>query len=146
MLFRGGPVGPDGALAIAELRSLDDQPVGFRPVDGRLGLVDLDTPVELLAGTLAGLRIFAGYAGWGAGQLEGEIEEGSWYVVPALARGRLPPRPRRALARRAAAPARRARLALHPAGRSRAQLSRVVLPGLAGTVRSRPVPDLEWSP
>ncbi len=85
VLFRGGPVGPDGALAVAELRSLDDQPVGFRPVDGRLGLVDLDTPVELLSGSLAGLRIFAGYAGWGAEQLEGEIEEGSWYVVPALA-------------------------------------------------------------
>ncbi|MFC6343350.1 YqgE/AlgH family protein, partial [Nocardioides hankookensis] len=56
--------------------------VGFRSVDGRLGLVDLDAPVELLAGSLAGLRIFAGYAGWGAAQLDGEIEEGSWYVVP----------------------------------------------------------------
>ncbi|MCB0907856.1 MAG: YqgE/AlgH family protein, partial [Nocardioidaceae bacterium] len=32
--------------------------------------------------SLEGLRIFAGYAGWGAGQLQGEIEEGSWYVVP----------------------------------------------------------------
>ena len=32
----------------------------------------------------AGLRIYAGYAGWEAGQLEGEVEEGSWYVVPSL--------------------------------------------------------------
>ena len=30
------------------------------------------------------MRIFAGYAGWGAGQLEGEIDGGDWYVVPSL--------------------------------------------------------------
>jgi putative transcriptional regulator len=85
VLFRGGPVGTEGALAVALLRDPEDVPVGFRPFDGRLGLVDLDTPVELLEGGLDGLRIFAGYAGWGAAQLEGEIEEGSWYVVPGLA-------------------------------------------------------------
>ncbi|MDF1606467.1 YqgE/AlgH family protein [Nocardioides sp. YIM 152315] len=83
VLFHGGPVGADGALAVALLRDAADVPVGFRGVDGRLGLVDLDTPVELLEGSLAGLRIFAGYAGWGAGQLDGEIAEGSWYLVPA---------------------------------------------------------------
>jgi putative transcriptional regulator len=82
VLFQGGPVGTQAALALARLRSEDDAPVGFRAVEGPLGLVDLDTPVELLEGTLAGLRIFAGYAGWGAEQLLGEIEEGSWYVVP----------------------------------------------------------------
>ncbi len=27
--------------------------------------------------------MFSGYAGWGAEQLESEIEEGSWYVVAA---------------------------------------------------------------
>ena len=27
--------------------------------------------------------MYAGYAGWGAEQLEGEIAEGSWHVVPA---------------------------------------------------------------
>ncbi|GAB6985817.1 YqgE/AlgH family protein [Nocardioides pyridinolyticus] len=83
VLFRGGPVSTEGALAVATLRAEDDVPVGFRAVEGRLGLVDLDTPVELLEGSLEGVRIFAGYAGWGAAQLLGEIEEGSWYVVPA---------------------------------------------------------------
>jgi putative transcriptional regulator len=82
VLFHGGPVGTDGALAVALLRDRDDVPVGFRAVDGRLGLVDLDAPVELLDGGLAALRIFAGYAGWGAAQLDAEIDEGSWYVVP----------------------------------------------------------------
>jgi putative transcriptional regulator len=59
-------------------------PVGFREVTGQLGLVDLDTPVELLDGSFDGMRIFAGYAGWGSGQLDDEIAEGSWYVVPSL--------------------------------------------------------------
>lgn len=85
VLFRGGPVGTEAALAVATLRAEDDVPVGFRAVEGRLGLVDLDTPVELLEGSLEGVRIFAGYAGWGAAQLVDEIEEGSWYVVPAEA-------------------------------------------------------------
>jgi putative transcriptional regulator len=85
VLFRGGPVSTEGALGVALLRDQDDVPVGFREVDGPLGLVDLDTPVELLTGSLAGMRVFAGYAGWGAEQLSAEIEEGSWYVVPGQA-------------------------------------------------------------
>jgi putative transcriptional regulator len=85
VLFRGGPVSTEGALAVALLRKGDDVPVGFREVDGLLGLVDLDTPVELVTGSLAAMRIFAGYAGWGAEQLAAEVDEGSWYVVPAEA-------------------------------------------------------------
>lgn len=82
VLFQGGPVSTDGALALALLRDPDDEPVGFRPIVGRLGVIDLDAPLELVDGTLEGLRVFAGYAGWGADQLAREIEEGSWYVVP----------------------------------------------------------------
>jgi putative transcriptional regulator len=82
VLFRGGPVSTEGALGVGLLRSGEDVPVGFRAVDGLLGLVDLDTPVELVTGSLAGMRVFAGYAGWGAEQLQGEIAEGHWYVVP----------------------------------------------------------------
>jgi putative transcriptional regulator len=81
VLFRGGPVGTDGALAVARLRDPLEPPVGWRPVAGALGMVDLDTPTELVDGSLAAMRVFAGYAGWGAGQLASEVEEGSWYVV-----------------------------------------------------------------
>ncbi len=81
VLFRGGPVSTEGALGVGLLRDGDDVPVGFKEVDGLLGLVDLDTPIELVTGSLAGMRIFAGYAGWGAEQLAAEIDEGSWYVV-----------------------------------------------------------------
>jgi putative transcriptional regulator len=48
---------------------------------GSLGLIDLDAPPELLSAGLRGLRIFAGYAGWGGGQLDDELAEGAWYVV-----------------------------------------------------------------
>ncbi len=81
VLFQGGPVSTDGAIAVALARSGADS-AGFRPVADELGVLDLDTPRELVNGSVERLRIFAGYAGWGAGQLEGEIEEGSWYVVP----------------------------------------------------------------
>lgn len=88
VLFQGGPVETDGAVAVALRRTdpaADDGAVGFRGVVGRLALLDLDTPVELVDDDLAELRVFAGYAGWGAGQLLAEIEEGSWYVVPGTA-------------------------------------------------------------
>jgi putative transcriptional regulator len=85
VLFQGGPVGTDSALAVADLRGAgaDDEPVGFRRLFGSTGIVDLDTPTEIMAPALGRLRVFAGYAGWGSGQLEAEIEEGSWYVLPA---------------------------------------------------------------
>lgn len=83
VLFRGGPVETDSALAVANVADDDEEPVGWRRVFGHTGLVDLDAPVEILAPAVSGLRIFAGYAGWAAGQLEGEIAEGAWFVVPA---------------------------------------------------------------
>jgi putative transcriptional regulator len=86
VLFQGGPVQTDSALALAAVPS-GQEPLGWRrlhtgtPAVSRLGTVDLDAPPEILAGEIAQMRIFAGYAGWSAGQLETEIGEGSWYVV-----------------------------------------------------------------
>ncbi len=123
VLFRGGPVGTDGALAVARLRDAEAAPVGWRPVAGLLGMVDLDTPTELVDGSLTAMRVFAGYAGWGAGQLDGEVEEGSWYVVTSEAGDAFRGDPERPAARRHATPARDARLARQPARRSRPELT-----------------------
>ena len=87
VVFKGGPVAPNSALALALVPG-KDEPVGWRALDGapalaRLGLLDLDAPPRLLAPAIASLRVYAGYAGWSPGQLEAEIDEGAWYVVGA---------------------------------------------------------------
>jgi putative transcriptional regulator len=87
VVFTGGPVAPTSALALARANG-DGEPLGWRALDGgpemsRIGLVDLEAPPQVMAAEIASLRVFAGYAGWGSGQLESEIEEGAWYVLPA---------------------------------------------------------------
>lgn len=87
VLFRGGPVELDAALAVGSMSgSLRDAdlPSGWRPLTGALGIIDLDSSPDEFLGKLTALRVYAGYTGWGADQLEGEIAEGSWHVVPAL--------------------------------------------------------------
>ncbi|MET9801319.1 YqgE/AlgH family protein [Streptomyces sp. NPDC006368] len=80
VVFQGGPVSLDAALGLAVIPG-DEGPLGWRRVYGAIGLVDLETPPELIAAALGSLRIFAGYAGWGPGQLEDELESGAWFVV-----------------------------------------------------------------
>jgi putative transcriptional regulator len=84
VLFRGGPVSPEGALAVALVSDQGAAVPGLRPLTDRLALVDLDASADDVDEAVDGMRIFAGYAGWGAGQLEVEIDGGDWYVVPAL--------------------------------------------------------------
>jgi putative transcriptional regulator len=86
VVFKGGPVSPNSALALALVPG-QDEPLGWRALDSvpalaRLGLVDLDAPPRLLASAIESLRVYAGYAGWGPGQLRAEIDEGAWYVLP----------------------------------------------------------------
>lgn len=85
-LFVGGPVKRDGALCLGvAVRGADLHGVnGVMVVSGRVVLVDLDTDPEDLAALLVGVRIMAGYAGWGPGQLDGELGEDSWLVASAL--------------------------------------------------------------
>lgn len=81
-LFQGGPVGLDMAIALANVPG-HDETLGAKRLYGSLSLVDLDAPTALLEAEIAGLRVFAGSAGWHGGQLDGEIADGLWVVVDA---------------------------------------------------------------
>jgi len=83
-VFVGGPVDRSAIVAVAH-SATDDDVEGVAPVAGRLGVVDLHRGRDHYLGDLDRLRLFAGYAGWGSGQLEAELEEGSWYLLDAQA-------------------------------------------------------------
>jgi putative transcriptional regulator len=82
MVFEGGPVSTDSALGLVRTRERDV--LGIRRLEHGVRLVDLDTPAELVGGSLTAMRLFAGYSGWAAGQLEDELDEDAWFVVDAL--------------------------------------------------------------
>ena len=86
-VFQGGPVAMDSALGLVTVPGdKAEVPMGVRLLFGGIGLVDLDIPPIVVMPEVAGLRIFAGYAGWSPGQLDQEIRAGGWYVVEAEAR------------------------------------------------------------
>ncbi|HWC23244.1 MAG TPA: YqgE/AlgH family protein [Flexivirga sp.] len=82
-VFQGGPVSLDTALALASADGNEDESLGIRSLFGGICLVDLDAPPPIIAPVVDSLRIYAGYAGWGEGQLENEIDVGMWFVVDA---------------------------------------------------------------
>jgi putative transcriptional regulator len=74
----GGPVEPSAVLILAELEEpSEDSTVIF---DG-VGVLGGDGDPTLWAAEAARARVFAGYAGWGAGQLESELAEEAWIVA-----------------------------------------------------------------
>ena len=83
VLFSGGPVSPHGAVCVAKVADSTEEPPGWRRVTGDVGLLHLDTPVELAVGGYTALRIYAGYSGWSPGQLDDELARGLWYRMDA---------------------------------------------------------------
>jgi putative transcriptional regulator len=75
----GGPVQQSAVVVLADFVDADDaqalvvDSVGFLPSEVEPGAI----------GELRRARVYVGYAGWGPGQLDGELEEGSWIVEPA---------------------------------------------------------------
>ncbi|MCP2168946.1 YqgE/AlgH family protein [Goodfellowiella coeruleoviolacea] len=85
-IYIGGPVERKTALCLATLRPGEDVDKldGVVGVHGPVALVDLDADPDQLTPSMRGLRVFAGYSGWGSGQLGEEIDRGDWIVVPGL--------------------------------------------------------------
>lgn len=78
LLFIGGPVQPAAVIVVARFEDPGDSPlIAFDDV-GVLG-----TTEALERGGLVDARAFVGHAGWGAGQLDSELERGDWFLEPA---------------------------------------------------------------
>jgi len=73
-VYVGGPVATDSLLALGEVADPDDA--------SELLLEDIGFVQSPDVAVRRG-RVFIGYAGWSAGQIEAELEANSWIVVPA---------------------------------------------------------------
>jgi putative transcriptional regulator len=80
-VYFGGPVQPGAIVVLGEF--LDPTPAGLL-VLGRIGFPAPEAGIEELAQATARRRVFAGYAGWGEGQLDAEVEHGDWIAHPAI--------------------------------------------------------------
>jgi putative transcriptional regulator len=78
-VFVGGPVEPAAVVVLAEF---EDPEAAAVLVFGDLGFLRSDADPSVLESAARRFRVFAGYSGWGAGQLEAELEEPSWIVEP----------------------------------------------------------------
>ena len=79
VVYSGGPVQQGVLSVIAEFESPE---LASRLIFDAVGFLNVeasDVPAVKRA------RVFAGYSGWGPGQLETELEEGSWVVTDAAA-------------------------------------------------------------
>jgi len=82
-LFVGGPVQPNAVLVLHhQVEVAEARPVA----DGMaLGGDEADLLKLLRSAHAPRARVYSGYAGWGAGQLDAELAEGSWIATEARA-------------------------------------------------------------
>lgn len=78
-LFQGGPVQPDQPVLLAEFASPG---LADLPVFGAIGFLTGSVPSDVRPDVVRA-RVFAGYSGWGPGQLEAELDEGAWIIEKA---------------------------------------------------------------
>ena len=80
-VFIGGPVQPEALVVLGEFSNPD---AAAWIVVADVGLVSAGTEVADLPDSVRRGRVYAGFSGWGPGQLEGELEEEAWIVEPPL--------------------------------------------------------------
>ena len=76
-VYVGGPVQQESVVVLAEWP--ERERAGVIVFDA-VGFMASDDDVDRVAAATARARVFAGSAGWSPGQLEAELEEGSWLV------------------------------------------------------------------
>ena len=79
VVYIGGPVQPEAVVVLIELERPDDDVV--EAIVGNVGYMPPDVDLGELPVSRA--RVFAGYSGWGPGQLEAELAEPAWIVADA---------------------------------------------------------------
>ena len=79
-VFVGGPVDQHSVLVVAEFEDPDESAA---TIFENVGFVRGDTEIDVAAEVTGRARVFAGYAGWSAGQLDAELEADGWIVVSA---------------------------------------------------------------
>jgi putative transcriptional regulator len=80
VVFEGGPVETDSVIGLALADDATEHP-GWAPAFDGIGTIDLAMLPDERPPDLRGLRLFAGYAGWAADQLEQELAAGAWAVA-----------------------------------------------------------------
>ncbi len=85
-LFNGGPCKAEGLIMVhghADWPGGDEKGVAPGVYLGDAACLKRVSDAEI--DEVLRYRVFKGYAGWGPGQLEGELVAGAWAVVPATA-------------------------------------------------------------
>jgi putative transcriptional regulator len=83
-VYVGGPVQPSAVLVLAEYLTPTEAPQLVTRDVGFLALEEDDHDVHPDGDLLRRARVFAGYAGWGPGQLESELERDDWIIVESV--------------------------------------------------------------
>ncbi len=86
VVFVGGPVEGQAVICLARATGpadSEESTSGWQAVTADVGIQGLDEDPDGLHPGVSEVRVFAGYAGWMAGQLENEIGLGAWWVVDA---------------------------------------------------------------
>jgi putative transcriptional regulator len=83
-VFTGGPVETNAMIGMATTKVVVDEPIEhITPISGLIASTDLSADPAIIAAHIDTVRVFRGYAGWGSGQLNIEIDQGAWLVLDA---------------------------------------------------------------